>query len=84
MIQSWQLQDAKNRLSQLVEDALRNGPQLITRRGAEVAVVLSYSEYQQLIAKQEKISHFFQNSPLVDTDIDLTRDTSVLRDSFEL
>ncbi len=37
MIQTWQLQEAKNKLSRVIDDAINNGPQIITRRGVEVA-----------------------------------------------
>jgi len=47
----WQLQDAKNRFSEVVNEAERNGPQLVTRRGAKAAVVLSYEDYRKLSAK---------------------------------
>ena len=44
----WQLQMAKQRFSELVARALREGPQVITRRGEEVAVVLSTDDYRRL------------------------------------
>ena len=50
MSQIWQLQDAKNKFSQVINDAVSAGPQIITRHGAEVAVVLSYQEYKQMVA----------------------------------
>lgn len=84
MIQSWQLQDAKNRLSQVIDDAIQRGPQLITRRGAEVAIVLSYAEYQKLTTTQKKLSTFFRESPLVAVDLDLSRDKSAVREEFVL
>lgn len=84
MIQSWQLQDAKNRLSQVIADAIQNGPQLITRRGTEVAIVLSYTEYQRLTASQKKLSTFFRESPLADVELDLSRDKSEAREEFVL
>jgi prevent-host-death family protein len=40
MARTWQLQEAKNRFSEVVEEALKEGPQVITRRGVETAVVL--------------------------------------------
>ena len=46
MISSWQLQEAKNKLSKLVDEAMTSGPQIITRRGVEVAIVLSVEEYR--------------------------------------
>jgi prevent-host-death family protein len=48
MGRSWALQDAKNRLSEVVDRAGAEGPQVVTRRGEAVAVVLSMADYQQL------------------------------------
>ena len=47
----WQLQDAKNRFSEVVNEAEREGPQIVTRRGAKTAVVLSYKDYRKLSAR---------------------------------
>ena len=80
----WQLQEAKNKLSEVVDEAIRHGPQVITRRGVEVAIVLSYSEYRKMIASRKKLSHFFRKSPLVGVDLDLDRDTSSLRGDIAL
>ena len=44
----WTLQDAKNKLSQVVEAAARGQPQIVTRRGVETAVIISHQEYQRL------------------------------------
>ena len=41
MSHTWQLQEAKNKLSEVVDEAIREGPQVITGRGEEVAVVIS-------------------------------------------
>ena len=82
MISSWQLQEAKNKLSKLVDEAMKSGPQIITRRGVEVAIVLSVEEYRQLMASKEKLSDFFRQSPLVDMELDLERDESPVRDVF--
>jgi len=72
----WQLQEAKNKLSEVVDEAMQNGPQLITRRGIEAAVVISFADYRKMVAKQEKLTTFFRESPLVDAELDLVRDTS--------
>jgi antitoxin Phd len=80
----WQLQEAKSKLSAVVEEALSAGPQLITRRGVETAVLLSYADYQQLLLNRQKLSDFFQQSPLVGVDLDLTRDASPVRPDIEL
>lgn len=80
MLNTWQLQDAKNKLSELVEKAVNDGPQVITKRGIETAIVLSYRDYRKMVASQKKLSQFFRESPLVGADLDLTRDTSPIRD----
>ena len=45
---TWALQDAKARLSELVEKTASEGPQTITKRGARAAVVLSAEEFDSL------------------------------------
>jgi antitoxin Phd len=84
VIRSWQLQEAKNKLSRVVDSAVNDGPQIITKRGVEVAIVISYAEYQKMIASRGKLSAFFRESPLVDTELDLARDKSEAREGFEL
>ena len=84
MTHTWQLQEAKNKLSRVVENALNDGPQIITRRGVEVAIVLSYAEYQKMLASRQRLSDFFRESPLAGVDVDLTRDTSDARDDIQL
>ena len=44
----WQLQDAKNRFSAVVDAALESGPQCVTRRGKPAVVVLAVEEYERL------------------------------------
>lgn len=80
MARIWQLQEAKNKLSEVVEDALKNGPQVITRHGVETVVVLSINDYKKMQLGQKKLSDFFRESPLAGVDIDITRDTSPVRD----
>lgn len=45
---TWQLQKAKSHLSEVVDLALTEGAQMVTRRGKDTAVLLSATEYQQL------------------------------------
>ena len=84
----WQLQEAKNKFSRVVADALRDGPQIITRHGTEVAVLLSYQEYKRVIESsrhaQTKLSQFFRESPLADEELDLGRDMSDARVVLDL
>jgi antitoxin Phd len=77
----WQLQDAKNRFSEVVNKALAEGPQVVTRRGEEVAVVLSTDEYNRLKKSKSSLREFFRESPLVGVDLQVERDQSYPRDA---
>ena len=48
MSKSWQVQDAKARFSELLEASLAEGPQIVTKRGVETAVILSIQEWRRL------------------------------------
>jgi antitoxin Phd len=78
----WQIQDAKNKLSEVIQRALSQGPQLITRHGEKTVVVVAYAEYEKMRKSQEKLSAFFHTSPLAD--VDLTRDQSLPREGIKL
>lgn len=84
MTQIWQLQEAKNKLSRVVENAVREGPQIITKRGVEVAIVISYADYQKMLASRGKLSTFFQESPLAGVELDLARDKTEAREGLDL
>ena len=56
----WQLQDAKHRINELVEWALREGPQLITKHGHDAVVVLAASEYRRLTDEDGLVSLLLQ------------------------
>jgi len=45
---SWQVQDAKARFSEFLEASLKEGPQIVTRRGIEAAVLLPIDEWRKL------------------------------------
>ena len=44
----WQVQDAKARFSELLDTSLRDGPQIVTRRGVEIAVLAPIEEWRRL------------------------------------
>ena len=71
----WQLQEAKNRLSQVLNSAPHDGPQTITLHGKPTAVVVSFEEYRKLTLPRTSLSQFFKQSPLRDFELDLTRST---------
>ena len=45
---SWQVQDAKARFSEFLQATIENGPQIVTRRGVETAVLLPIEEWRRL------------------------------------
>jgi len=76
----WQLQEAKNRLSQVVDLALHDGPQTITLRGKPSAVVVSFDEYRKLTLPRTGLSQFFRQSPLHDVALDFSRSDDLPRE----
>ncbi len=60
---AWQLREAKAKFSQLVRKALDDGPQTVTRRGREVVVVLSLSEYQKLKLRKPSLKEVLMSGP---------------------
>ena len=47
-MKSWQVQDAKARFSELLDDCLNEGPQLVTKRGVDAAVLVPVAEWKRL------------------------------------
>jgi len=47
-MKSWPVQDAKARFSELLDTCLREGPQVVTKRGAEAAVLVPAAEWHRL------------------------------------
>jgi antitoxin Phd len=86
-MKTWQLQQAKNHLSEVVRNALHEGPQTITLHGSPAAVVISFDEYTRSLnagKPTETLSSFFHNSPLRDAGIDLQRSTDTGRSEVTL
>lgn len=70
---SWQLQDAKNRFSEVVDEAARSGPQVITRRGVEAAVVVSAADWAKLARRRSPLIEILRRAPRVHGGLDVTR-----------
>jgi prevent-host-death family protein len=49
---TWQLQDAKQRFSEVIRKAESEGPQFVTRHGEEAAVLISVADYRALISNK--------------------------------
>ena len=70
----WQLQEAKNKLSQVAAEAVEYGPQIITKRGQDAVVVVSKAEYDRLTRPGINLVDFLRGSPLAASELDLDRD----------
>jgi prevent-host-death family protein len=70
---SWQLQDAKNRFSEVVDEAARSGPQVITRRGVEAAVVVSAADWARLARERRPLIEILRRAPRVQGGLDVAR-----------
>ena len=77
---NWPLQAEQDRLNQVVEEALRAGPQVITANGEETAVVLSMEEYRRLTPPTDNLADFLMKSPLRGSGIRIERDQDLERD----
>jgi prevent-host-death family protein len=65
----WQLQDAKQRFSELIRSVETEGPQFVTRHGEEVAVVIDIAEYRRLRGGGTDFKQFLMSAPDVDLEI---------------
>ena len=79
----WQLQDAKSKFSEMIEQTLINGAQIVTRRGQKTVVVVSFDEYQRLTRQTDRLSNFLLTSPLPGSDLSIERDKTTPR-KFEI
>lgn len=68
-MKTWPLQDAKNQFSQVVELALTEGPQTVTRHGEPVAVIVAADEFKKMARPKESVVEFF--APLKGSGIQL-------------
>jgi len=74
MKNQWQLQEAKNHLSEVIDKAEKEGPQIVTRRGEETAAILSIKEYKRLTKTQDSLAEFMSKSPLKTIVLEIERD----------
>jgi prevent-host-death family protein len=68
----WPVQDAKQRFSELIRTAHADGPQVVTRHGAEIAVVIDIADYRHLKGETADFKDYLRSGPAFD-DLDLSR-----------
>ena len=80
---NWQVQEAKQRFSELVRRTLEEGPQVVTRHGEEVVVVVAADEYRRSQQVRPDFKEFLMSGPSFD-DLELDRSSELPREiSFE-
>ncbi len=74
MRNTWQLQEAKNQFSLVVDNALTRGVQVITRHGEPAVVIISVAEYKKLRPRRKTLVQLLQSCPVKDLELDRVRD----------
>ncbi len=83
-METWKLEDAKARFSEVVRRALAHEPQRVTRHGRDAVVVMSGEDYDRLAAPAQNLLDFLQASPLAqaqaEQELSFERDRDVGRE----
>jgi len=70
---TWQLQEAKARFSELVNEVMKDGYQTITKNGHPVAVLISLEEFEKFKKPKNNLGDFLLDSPLFKNDFEIER-----------
>lgn len=79
-MKSWQLQKAKAHFSELVQSAIKHGPQGVTLRGKPTAVVMAQKDYENLKKNKISLVKFLRQSPLAEINLSFDRNKTLSRD----
>ncbi len=69
----WTVAEAKAKFSEVLDRALSDGPQTITRNGKTTAVIVSAEEWTRRAKREGTLADFFANSPLRDSGLEIER-----------
>jgi prevent-host-death family protein len=76
----WQLQEAKQRFSEVVRAAESGEPQIVTRFGEEIVVMIDMSEYRHLRGESMGLMDYLATGPHVDADLEIERNGDAPRE----
>ena len=79
-MRKWQMQEAKAKLSEVIQRAVNEGPQEVSVRGKPAAVIISYKQYASLTSPKSSFVQFLQHSPLAGVNLELERDKTPCRE----
>jgi prevent-host-death family protein len=77
---AWSVAQAKARLSEVIDRALSDGPQVITRKGRKTVIVVSAEEWERKTKRAGNLAEFFAGSPLRGSGIAIERTADGPRD----
>ena len=63
---NWPVQDAKQRFSELIRAVQSDGPQIVTRHGQEIAVVIEIADYRHLKGETAEFKDYLRSGPSFD------------------
>ena len=72
-MRSWKVAEAKARFSELIDRALEEGAQEITRHGKRTVIVVSATEWDRQAARKEGLVEFLDKSPLRGSGLEIER-----------
>lgn len=72
-MRQWQVQEAKQRFSEVLRLAHADGPQVVTRHGEEIAVVVDMREYRELRGEKMDFKEFLVSGPLDVDELEIER-----------
>lgn len=75
----WALQDAKSKFSSVVNQACNGEPQIVTRRGTPVAVLISFDDYKKINPRALSPIKVLLGGPKIDNDLVIERSKSTIR-----
>jgi prevent-host-death family protein len=70
---TWTVAEAKAKFSEIIERAMSEGPQTITRKGRTAAIVVGAEEWQRKTMRVGNLAEFFAASPLHGADLKISR-----------
>ena len=73
----WTVAEAKAKFSEVLDRAVSDGPQTITRNGKTTAVIVSAEEWARRAKREGTLADFFANSPLRDSGLEIERSKEV-------
>lgn len=76
----WQVQEAKQRFSEVLRAAEAGEPQIVTKHGEEVAVVIDIAEYRRLRGEPISLMEYMRAEPFLDDEFAIERQQELPRE----